>query len=324
MSHAARLRFAVALLGGWGCSPAPEAPGDPLDDALDETIDWAAEAQSDWLAFYSPDYVVPAFSDQTMCTFATYTGPDVGIPWAGFFQHEDYGHHVVLMSTTADEDDWPDGTVADCTRTDADIMVEARPFLFAGGEAGSVESLEMQLPDGMAIKLKEGQRFVIQSHHINYKDEPIRVNDVVFLETVGIAEVDTFAAPWVHTQTDLAIPPGASMSIEVDCAFDADVHLLSVLGHLHEWGASYSVDHDRADGTRARIYDIPEWDVSYRDAPPTTVFAPGAFPVQQGESFTSTCSWVNDTPDVLEFPVEMCATVGFAYPLTVPMICSAD
>ena len=137
-------------------------------------------------------------------------------------------------------------------------------------------------------------------------------------------EVETFAAPWVHTETDFVIPPGEEMSLELSCAFEEDVHLLSLLGHLHEWGTGYSVVYNREDGSSENIYDIPTWDVLFRDAPPTNLWEPGEFPVKAGESFTTTCSWHNDTDEPLTFPYEMCATVGFAYPLTVSMICEPD
>jgi hypothetical protein len=293
------------------------------DEANDETVDWASQQEAGWEAFYSPEYIVPPYTDQTMCYFDTYTGPDIAVPWAGFYQNLDFGHHVVLMSSLADEDDWPDGTVADCTETDSGIMVDARPFLFAGALVEE-EAPEMVLPEGMAIKLKSGTRFVIQSHHINYTDAPIRVNDVVFLDTQPLEEVESFAAPWVHTQTDFTIPPGEELSLDVTCAFDSDIHLLSLLGHLHEWGTAYRVTHRRADGSEEIVYDIPRWDTYFRDAPPITTWAPGEFAVSAGDEFTTTCSWYNDTDEPLSFPYEMCATVGFAYPLTVAMVCSPD
>ena len=238
---------------------------------------------------------------------------------AGFYQNLNFGHHVVLMASTADEDDWPDGTIANCTETDADIMVDARPFLFAGDLTGALQP-EMNLPEGMAVKLKANQRFVIQSHHINTTDKPILVNDAVFLDPKPVAEVETWAAPWVHTQTDLNIPPGEHTEI-VDCTFDTDVNLLSMLGHLHEWGSAYKVEQIDGDGTATTLYDIPEWDVEYRDAPPVETYGVGNFPVTAGDTFRTTCSWNNDTDEPLGFPHEMCATVGFAYPLVAPIIC---
>jgi len=300
--------------------------GTPPDDTHFDGVDLRIDHQTDrdnTIRFDSPDYVVPPYADQTMCTFATYEGEEAAIRWAGFFQNLEVGHHVVLMASTADPDEWPDGAVANCTETDADIMTEARPFLFAGDLSGGLQP-EMVLPEAMAVKLKSGTRFVVQSHHINTTGEPILVNDTVFLQLDDVDAVETWTAPWVHVQTDFEIPPQESLEIEVTCAFDDDVHVLSLLGHLHEWGTTYAVDYNKEDGTTERIYDIPQWDVQYRDAPPINVYQPGEFPVKAGESFTTTCAWTNDTDEPLGFPVEMCATVGFAYPQTVALVCEPD
>ena len=287
-------------------------------DGVDATIEWTTD-RNNVVAFHTPEYDIPPYTDQTLCYFDTYSGEEAGVFWAGFYQNVAYGHHVVLMSSSADEDDWPDGTIADCTTTDATIMTEARPFLFASDVTGERQP-EMLLPEGMAVKLNAGERFVIQSHHINTTDTSIRVNDAVFLQTGAIDTVDTFAAPWVHTQTDLNLPIGHSVEV-VDCAFDQDLTLLSMLGHLHEWGSAYAIDHVDLDGVSNRVYDIPEWSVEFRDAPPVNVYEMGEFEVKAGERLVTTCEWENDTDGPLGFPHEMCATVGFAYPLAVTVIC---
>ena len=307
----------VALLSCTGADPI-----DSSFDGVDMRIEHATE-RDNTIRFDSPDYIVPAYTDQTLCYFDTYAGDETGIIWGGFFQNMDVGHHVVLMASTADPDAWPDGTVQDCTETDADIMTEARPFLFAGDLTGALQP-EMVLPDGMAVKMKAGTRFVIQSHHINTTADDILVNDTVFLQLQDVATVETWTAPWVHVQTQFEVPPHDSLEITVTCSFDDDVYLLSLLGHLHEWGSRYAVDYNKADGSTERVYDIPQWDLQYRDAPPINVYAPGEFQVKAGESFTTTCAWENDTDEPLGFPVEMCATVGFAYPQTVALVCEPD
>lgn len=297
------------------CSPPVAEEAEPVD----HTTVWTPTREGA-LEILTPTYEVPPYADQTTCWFTTYDGPDVAIPFASFHQATGFGHHVVLMGSEARVDLWPDGTVADCTSTDADIMVDSRPFLFPKDlDAGQAQ--EMNLPEGMAVKLKAGQRFVVQSHHINLTEDPILVNDAVFLQTAPLETIDTFAAPWVNTETEFTIPPGETMAITVDCTWEDDLNLLSILGHLHEWGKSYAVDHHKLDGSVERIYEINEWDVVFRDAPPITTWDEGEFQVKAGERFVTTCEWTNTTDEPLEFPHEMCATVGFGYPLTVPSIC---
>ena len=78
---------------------------------LDATIEWTTDREN-VVAFHTPEYDVPPYTDQTLCYFDTYSGEEAGVFWAGFYQNVAYGHHVVLMSSSADEDDWPDGTMA--------------------------------------------------------------------------------------------------------------------------------------------------------------------------------------------------------------------
>ena len=104
--------------------------------------------------------------------------------------------------------------------------------------------------------------------------------------------------------------------------------LLYLLGHMHEWGSSITVDYNKDDGTVERIYEILEWDVLYRDLPPITRYGEdsehGVLEVKEGESFTTTCTWFNDTDETLGFPEEMCVATAMVYPATVAMVCDVD
>ena len=65
------------------------------EGAIDERTDWSTD-RPNTVAFRTPDYVVPPYTDQTLCTFMTYEGEEAGVPWAGFYQNLKWGHHVVL------------------------------------------------------------------------------------------------------------------------------------------------------------------------------------------------------------------------------------
>jgi len=269
------------------------------------------------LVFSPPDFVVEAYSDQTVCWYDTYNGETVGVTGGKFLQHPDFGHHVIVMRTNADEDDVPDGTIVDCS--EGNEMVQQEPFVLPT-EAISAGTAALTLPEGMANKFKGGERLMIQSHHINYTGEAILLNDQVELDTIPIEEVDTFAAPLIHTSTDLAIEPGESTKV-VTCTFEEDFNFLYVFGHLHEYGTAIKIEHNKVDGTTETLYDLPIWDVEYRDNPPITNYDVDEKLVKAGESFTTTCSWNNTSSDVLGFPEEMCVASAMVYPATVAMVC---
>ena len=271
------------------------------------------------LVLTPPDIMVPPYTDQQSCWTTTYTGPDVGVVDGIFRQSASYGHHVIVMRSNTDEDDIPDGTVFDCT--ESNDMTNTEPFILPS-DVESVGLTYLELPEGMANKLKSGTRLMVQSHHINTTDTPILVNDRIELDTIPVDDVDTFVAPLAHTSTSFTIPPGEHR-ISVTCTFEEDHSFLYILGHLHEWGTSFSIDYNKNDGSTERIYSIEEWDVLYRDLPPITSFENG-LSVKAGESFTTTCEWNNTTAETLSFPEEMCVTTGMIYPSTITMICDRD
>ena len=43
--------------------------------------------------------------------------------------------------------------------------------------------------------------------------------------------------------------------------------------------------------------------------------------MSQGDVVRTTCNWFNDTEEPLEFPQEMCDSVGLVYPQLTPVIC---
>lgn len=310
--------IALSLLFACGPSDTPEDAG-----PVDHRQDYPAPPEGG-VGFATPDYEVPPYTDQQMCTVFTYDGPTVGVSGGQFYQDPQFGHHVVILVSNERESEVPDGTTWDCTETGNLRMENTDPLIFAGGDVIDGEGTpELVLPEGMATKLREGTRILVQSHHINYTEDAILVNDAINLELIPEDEVEVWAAPWIHVETDLDLPPGES-SRTIDCAFEQDLNLLSMLGHMHEWGTAFSIEHIRPDGSSERLYDIPEWDPLYRDVPPQYNWAPGEFSVSAGDRFVTTCSWYNDTPDNLGFPEEMCVSVGMAYPAVVPVICEPD
>lgn len=118
--------------------------------------------------------------------------------------------------------------------------------------------------------------------------------------------------------------PLRKASIDFTCEFEADLSVLFMGGDMHEYGKSFSVDWNKSNADVERVYDIPEWDVWMRDAPPYEEYGVGVFDVTAGESFTTTCNWHNTGDSSVNFPSEMCATFGMAYPAEYPMICVVE
>lgn len=302
--------------------------GSDSDTAGDGPVDLRMdlpEAPEGGLQFVSPDLVIPAYSDKEFCTFFTYEGETVGMVSQGMYQSE-YGHHVTINGTNADPGEYPDGETYDCSSQDSLPMTDLDP-LFIGGSAvefntGEHEAL-MELPEGMGVRLPEGQRLILQSHYVNTSADDILVRDAVSLEVKAEDEIETWAAAYIHINSSFSIPPGEYATATVECTWEDTYNILFLTAHMHEWGTSFKTEMIRGDTTET-IYDEPAWDPLYRDAPPYNVYDQGEFTVQPGDTFRTTCTWFNDEDKALEFPTEMCATPMMVYPSKVPLVCEAE
>lgn len=317
----------LLLLLAVGCSPsAPIDSGAPADDVVDMrlTADDAPIQGDDQVLWWGPDVVIEPGEDKMFCIFGTYTGEDAGIHALETFQGE-YGHHLLLMGTTASALDFPDGAVADCSAEGDLSMADLEPLVLptATFVAGEEQDLGIDLGEGMAVKIDEGQRWVLQAHYINSTTEPFRVQDPARVTFLAEDEVETWAAPFVLNADDFTLPPGEETSITFDCPVEDEWQLLYVTGHMHEWGTAFRTEHV-VDGQASTLYDIPAWDPAWRDAPPVERFGAEGHPLRTGESLRTTCTWFNDEDTELAFPHEMCATVMVVYPQTTAVICDGD
>jgi len=310
------MRTLLPLLALIGACSAP--PSDSGDGTLDARVEVPDPGDGN-LQYLSGDLAIPAREQRQYCTFFTYDGPDTAVHQAESYQDPSFGHHVFLLKTFLSVQDAPDGYTMDCTSVE-DFNMAQTDELYIPEPKGDGRT-GMELPDGMAVKLTSGTRLVLQSHFINYSDQPIVAADGVNLELMDPADVTTWAAPFAQTTLDIHLPPHETTTIHLDCGWDKDVNLLFLIGHMHENGVAFSIDDETADETD-RIYDVPTWTPYYRDNPPVNRYAAGEFQVKAGDVFHTTCTWDNETDEELTFPSEMCATVGIAYPSEEPLYCA--
>jgi hypothetical protein len=317
-----RLLLLLSLMA-WLPACAAEG-GDSGADALDLRREFPAPPEGG-LQLLTPSYTIAPYSEEMWCTFQTYDDATVGLH-AQYSYQSDMGHHIVVNATNADPDEYPDGSVVACTKTSDLPMTDMDP-LMVGGVLGNEENGHqgsLELPEGYAARMASGTRLLLQSHYVNTGADPILVQDAVNFALIPEEEVETWAAAFVHLETEHPIPAQSDWSLSFTCPWEEEeLHILFLGGHMHEWGRSFRTDMTR-DGQTETIYEVAEWDPVYRDAPPYLYYEPGAFPVRAGDSFTTSCSWTNDTDEVIDFPGEMCVTFGMLYPYKVPIVCDPD
>ncbi len=291
-------------------------PDDVVDVRLTEA-DLPALTPNDAL-WWGPDEVVAPGEDKMYCIFGTYTGDDAGIHALSTYQNA-MGHHLLLMGTTASELDYPDGTVVDCSSDGELGMAELEPLVLPTDvKIGDDDrDLGIELLEGMAVKIDQGQRWVLQAHYLNTGVDPIRVHDPAVVTLLAEDEVETWAAPLILNAGAFTIPPQEAATYAFDCTIEQDFNVLYVTGHMHEWGTSFRTEQLG----RGTVYEQTDWDPEWRDSPPVQPYAPGDYLLEQGSTLRTTCSWFNDTDEPLAFPEEMCDTVTVVYPQLTAVIC---
>ncbi len=315
----------VLMLAACGGADEEETSPAPTAESLDLRISFPAPSEGGQ-QFITPEMTIPPRSERQWCFFTRYDGPDTGLAVANAYQPQ-YGHHVILLATNADEDEFPNGAAFDCTDRNTLPMTDMEPIYIPALPLDETDPAQstMSLPAGMAVKLKQGTRLVIQSHYINPLDQPILVQDAVNFGYMNLEEVTTWASALSHTSTNIPIPPNQATSIQIECGFTQEVSFLYLLGHMHEWGTEFTLDYGTEGSTELeRIYEVTPWRPEYRDVPPTDRFGLGEFTVYPGDRFVTTCSWYNDTDHEMNFPEEMCVTTGMVYPALVPLVCNAE
>lgn len=279
------------------------------------------DAPEHGITFQSPDFTVPPYTEIMYCYAGTYTGPTVGVNFLQVFQSLPYAHHTLLKVAPSPVQD---GVLEDCTYLDGEQeMSELAPMFEAVGIEPEVgfNGNWFNLPEKVAFKLEHNQQWILEMHYVNTSENEILVNSAINLGFISIEEVEGFASPLHLDAGGVEVSPGAS-TFTFDCEWPMDVNLLSIMGHMHNTGSKFTIEHIKPNGESALIYNVEEWlGGVYPFFPYFENFDPGELEIQAGDVFRTHCEWDNPTQDTLGFPEEMCTVGGVVYPLDTPFTC---
>jgi hypothetical protein len=212
-------------------------------------------------------------------------------------------HHTVV--TLEDNSNRPDGTV-ECSNP-----FEGGPRQIYGTGAGSIP---VKYPDGVAIKVNQGQQIVLNLHLFNVSDaeltgtSAIDVREVPASEVVNEAETELFGKI-----IGLTVAPGASTQ-SASCTIQSNLNVFLVQPHMHQLGVHLKGTVTPAGGGP----DIVLFDGAYdfdaqlhRFIDPIQALAPG-------DQLTVDCSYDNTTGQTVTFGEssedEMCFLGLAVYP----------
>lgn len=312
--------LALLLLG---CA-APDVPSPDGEDVADTRDTGVLDLRMDppdppegGLQLVTPEYTIPPNSDKMFCYFGTYEGPEVGVNFYQWFQDDQFGHHMMLLDAY-DGEDVPDGTVLDC---DGQSVMALRPLLEANELLGEISG-RMVLDDGLAVRLKSGQRWAMQSHYVNWSDRELLVQDAINLGTVPVEEVEHWVGTWSFNTSVFELPPQETTQLTFSCEWPAAVSVLHMMGHMHDYGTAIRVTHDGEHGSE-EVYSLPEWDPAWQQQPRLVTYEAGELMPRPGDTFTISCDYHNTSDETVTFPTEMCVAAGLAWPLDEPLHCDA-
>lgn len=217
------------------------------------------------------------------------------------------GHHVTVYYT----DKMREPQHHPCVDSE---MSEWR-LVGGGGARGSMEaSGQLQLTDGLAMRIPAGVQIVLQSHYVNTGD-PFMASDSASIRLLEPDQVVDYVNQFLTIDVGFEVPAHEEVESTTTCVVPRDVQIVRLLGHMHEWGARYRLEEIDDQDRSKRVLIDEEWSPVYASNPPVQAFAMDEpLVLTAGTRLRQSCLWRNNETYELRFPREMCLAYGFYYP----------
>ncbi|HUH03345.1 MAG TPA: hypothetical protein VML75_15215 [Kofleriaceae bacterium] len=289
----------LVLVSSVGCGSGDGGPngGDP-DGAVGDTPD---AATAGFTRLLETPWTLPAGSEIYLCT--RWTAP------RDMFVNEfspviPYGtHHTVV--TVESGSSQPDGS-RECSNP-----FEGGPRQIYGTGAGSVP---VKYPDGVAIKIAQGQQVVLNLHLFNVSDSELSGTSAIDVKEVPQNEVVNEAqSELVGKVLGLTVAPGTSTQ-SATCTVQSNLNVFLVQPHMHQLGVHLKGTLIPAGGGA----DIVLFDDAYDFDAQVHVLLDPIQPLAAGDQLTVTCTYDNTTGQTVTFGEssddEMCFLGLAVYP----------
>ena len=307
-----------------GADSAPAADPNVLDLRADFPPPPASGVQ-----YVMDNLEIPPGEHGQFCVYHTWDGPDVGVV-SYIPLHAPWYHHHSLMRDTTEADAFteiPDGTLVECPYGEGGVGgAEQGSILYMGvfADAPKGDGDWLNLPEGVAVKMRHGQRCSIATHYVNTTDKTLKVNTGFNLELIAEEDVVAWANNFDHDVGQLELPPGQETSMRFTCPIQAGAQIISLIPHMHEYGTEYRIEVLHDDGSATELLHIEGWTGDYRFNPPSFSTGMGGLRLGEGDLLRTTCTWFNPFEETLRFPDEMCTTSGMAIGLEEPTFCDGS
>lgn len=291
----------LVACGGTDDGAAPATPDDGIRDVRVEI----PAPEANYIDFIGSEEVIQPGTEKMTCIHFQYDGEDAAFSQQLALQGK-FGHHAVLLSA---KKPLPPGTVEDCT--DAASMANFDPFTVSTDD----------MPEGYGTYLPKGKQMVLQTHYLNTSTTPIRTRDVVRLKMVPIDSVKKWVSMFVTGSLKIEMPAHQVSELQFDCTMPADVRLILLGGHMHEWGTKFEAFMGPNSTAMESLYAVDPWNSEFRDNPPVNLYFENPMPIAKGTVLRTYCQYNNTTPDALDFPKEMCSLFSLVEGSKEPIAC---
>jgi hypothetical protein len=173
------------------------------------------------------------------------------------------------------------------------------PKMLAGWAPGGKD---MTMPkDVGAETAAPGSSLMLEWHYFNNTGAALTDRSTVSVCTVPMGERPNVAAvTWLGTER-LSLPAKTETSSTGTCspartgvASDAPIHLLYTTPHMHQYGTHMKMEIQRADGSKANIFDLP-----FSDKNQSFIETPAE--IMPGEKILTTCTFMNTSNATLSY-----------------------
>ncbi len=153
------------------------------------------------------------------------------------------------------------------------------------------------LPEGVAIKVSANKSFDLNSHYVNYGNEPVEAEVYANLHTVDESDVDHIAEQLFLNNQNFRLPPNQRTTVNTKYRFNERRHIFMLTTHAHQKMEEFRVFIEGGPRDGELVYFTNDWEhpILRQYDPPLTL--------EPGEGLRGETIYNNDTNQTLDFGI---------------------
>jgi len=215
-------------------------------------------------------------------------------------------HHFITYQSTGAK--VTDGTLEQCSAV-------AGNWVYATSVAGQV--IELKMPDSVGLNMATGTQLILNMHFINPGTTPL--SPTLKLNVLYAKNVQYQAGTMVAFNIGIDVPPAnaqgpGTQTVRGTCTASVGSKFFAVTTHTHKHATETDVNFVSG-GQSQNILKTTDW-----ESPDVGLwYAPNFLEIQQGDSFTYSCSYSNTSSTAVTVGEtaasnEMCMAIGYYFP----------